>query len=317
MNRRVKKKVKRKIKTWVKISTLGFVFLVISGLLIYGWYQKKLNEEDPTGTVVEIEEQGSITEMPDEEGLPVPLEYIVLDTEGESILVNYGELEILVDAPEGALSRIKERVDGEIEYVVLTSARPIRTQGLSEISETFTIKNIIGGSLDGATELPSGETVVLGDRFSLTTIETDRGLATYLIYKDAGFLALGDLSPDDEYLISKDIRNVDVVVAAMFGSSDNNRIIQNKKPRYIAVSQKDFGLIHENLFMSADKNPVYATGKTGDLLFSTTGQVVTAAFDVKDFLTSESILKLKQEETKAENESVEEGKEEGKEEDGN
>ena len=317
MNRRVKKKVKRKIKTWVKITALGFVFLVISGLLIYGWYQKKLNEEDPTGTVVEIEDQGSITEMPDEEGLPVPLEYIVLDTEGESILVNYGELEILVDAPEGALSRIKERVDGEIEYVVLTSAQPIRTQGLGEISETFTIKNIIGGSLDGATELPSGETVVLGDRFSLTTIETDRGLATYLIYKDAGFLALGDLSPDDEYLISKDIRNVDVVVAAMFGSSENNRIIQNKKPRYIAVSQNDFGMIHENLFMSADKNPVYVTGKTGDLLFSTTGQVVTAAFDVKDFLTSESILKLKQEETKAENESVEEGKETEKEEEGN
>ena len=295
MNRRVKKKVKRKIKTWVKLAALGFVLLVISGLLIYGWYLKKINEEDPTGTIIETNEQGTISDIQDELEISIPLEYTVLDVEGEGIFIDYGSLEILIDAPKGVSSLIKDKVDGELEYVVITNESEIRRAGLNEVSRDFKVKNAIGAEIEGAIPLPPGETIVLGDRFSLSTIKTESGLAAYLIYKDAGFLSLSELTPDDEYLVLSGIRNTDVIVASKFGLSDNNRIIKEKRPRYIAVSQKELTLLSEDLFTSAEKNPVYATGKTGKLLFSTTGQVVTAAFDVKDYLTPEIILTLVEE----------------------
>ena len=299
MNRRVKKKGKRKIKLWVKLAFVLLILSIIGGLIGYGWYQKKLHEEDPAGTI--HAPQGTITQIETEKPVEAPLEYAVLPLATECIFIDYGDLEILINAPRGVFAEIKDKVNGPLEYLVFTSSDAVKSDGLDEL-KSLAVSHAIGRAVEGAESLSSGGTIILGNKFSLTTIESTSGLATYLTYKDCGFLSLGDLTPDEEHKIKSSFGACDVIVAAQGGKSENNRIIKANSPRYVVVSQKNVLEIGSDLFGAVNKAPIYATGKTGKLLFSTTGSVVTAAFDVKDYITLDLLESLKKAEETAKTE---------------
>ena len=304
MNRRVKKKVKRKVKTWVKLTAVGVVVAIIVGLYIYNWYQEKLNAVDPTGQIVveeEIEEEppetGEISEIGEVVELEAPLKYTLLK-EGD-ILIDYGETEILVGYKGEDIA-----IDGGLEYFV-----SLEDSEISAIKEKVDVGHVIGKDVD------MGETIMLGDRFSIATIPSGESFATYLVYRDCTFLSLGNLDGEGERLVAADIPVPDVVIASSDGENDENYYISNREVRLIAVHNDDPFKVNKELL--SQEAPVYVTGQTGDLTFSTTGSVVTPAFDVGDNITKQRLEMIEEERKaeeakKAEEEKAAEKKEETK-----
>lgn len=298
MKRRVKKKAKRKLKLWVKGTILAFFLIVIGALTGYYLYQESLKAIDPTGSVEEVElpeeiyEQGEIQDMSEEDTQRESMEYTVIESgDLESILIDCNETEVLIDTGDinKTLSYIKGKIDGPLDYLIITNDS--RNKDIDKLESVYKISNVVGVDIKGANTISPGSDIILGDRFSLSTIAVDGevSLVTFVRYGDCTFLALSDLGEDGEKEIKDIVGSPDVIVASQHGLSQNNNIIRNNGARFITVSSSDVSKVGESLLKDSQNTPVYITGKVGDLTFTCSGDIVAAQFNSDLYVTSEGL----------------------------
>ena len=298
VEKRKKRRRRRKVKPKVKIVTAAVVIVLALGTYTGIRIYQNQNMADPFGDI-------SSQDIEDDDSFNLQGETAtctVFDVgQGEAVLIKSGATDILVDTgPEDkadALCKaLSEKVNGNIEYLVLSDAGPGRTGGVDKIMEKFSIDTcILGGSCDPdgtiRPKLAKCKEIVDGSELSYdigsaSTLfilnpevssfdERDRSLITYFTFSNTGFLLLSDAGPEEISRAFGDVNECNLVLLSRFGDTEANLAIPDDVYNMTAVaSTADKASFPSEKLSSHLKGDIYATCNDGTMEFVSTGDSV-------------------------------------------
>ena len=293
--RRRRRHLKKKARRVILLTILTITIAAALGVKLY----QNANYIAPYGTVEGDDEKEIETLKSDAEHLT----YTVLDVgDGEAILINYEDKEILIDTGSGdeILKAVDGKIEGYLDYLILTGASDERCGGAAAVFEKYRVGTFITGEMREktkdmktlsykASEYKTGEdmSIDIGEDVTLFIMKPevssddyrDRSLITYLSYKDTGFLALSDAGQEEIARALGSIASCDVIVLSRHGADDVNLFNDAKGAAYFLAScTEDSGFPGENL-KEILAGSMYATYKTGDLIFTSYGDQAEPSFD--------------------------------------
>lgn len=295
--KRMKRRRRRKFKSSFKIGVVVAMFLILAGAYIGYDIYTRAKVADQFGDVgtEKVQEDATFTIT---EGAA---SYTVFDAGGgEAILVQREGVDVLIDtgAKESATElckKIKGKVTGGIDYLVLTSPSEGRIGGIEEIFNNFDVDVCVIGEMGKQekrvwAQTSKAETIVNGDNLSYDVGDAatlfvikpevsssdpfDRSLVTYFSFGTTGFLALSDAGKEEISRAFGNVSSCNVVVLARNGDPKANEAVPDNSYDYIVAaagkkSKASGGEITEKL-----RGDYFVTGIVGDMEFVTNGSDV-------------------------------------------
>ncbi|MEI8217191.1 MAG: stalk domain-containing protein [Eubacteriales bacterium] len=233
--------------------------------------------------------------------------------QGDSIFIDYGDYEILIDAGtsdygDKVANYIKPFVQGDLDVLVATHVHADHIGGLPKVIDTFQIDNIIdsGETYTTATYLnyyaaaisepncnftsDSKMTFNMGKNATFKIIElgdnyadsNDNSVVSMVKYNNIEVLLMGDLSSTVENANLSKFSDVDILKAGHHGSrtSTSSVFLDTTKPETIIISaglNNTYGHPHPESLgrMFAAGSSVYGTFKSGTIVATTDGYTYT------------------------------------------
>lgn len=292
-NRRRPRRRSRKVKKRFAVISI-LTMLVVAAMAFIGieLYIAK-HSEDLYGEV----KGHSVTDIDEEANLGAA-SYTALDVEGEAILIKTGDIEILIDtgaesSADKLIETLKGKVDGNIDYLVLTAPSDKRLGGLSRLAAEFGINTCILGEmgerdkeartlLESCGEIIDGKDLTIdlreGVSFSILKPEVsskqvgDKSLVTLFAFGEATFMSLSDAGEEEISRVSANLENSNVIVLARFGSESVNLKLPERKYgiSYIVTGDKVSGAPTDKLTEYLDSE-CYSVWDEGEIEFTTDG----------------------------------------------
>jgi competence protein ComEC len=250
--------------------------------------------------------------------------------QGDSILIDLGDKEILIDAGEenpGVVNYIRPYIDGKLEVLIATHPHADHIGGLPEVLRNFEVMDIWmnGDQSDSQTykELLNlakaknttvhtakrGDVVQTG-ALNLQVLNpaqpffkdiNNNSIVLNMHYGDIDFLFMGDAEQEAEeaMLLSPDIQipDCDVLKVGHHGSAtatsqDFLSIIKPETAIYMAGKDNKFKHPHQVVIdrLVANGSKVYGTDLNGNLLISTNGNTYNVSVN-PDTRTSHPLIK--------------------------
>lgn len=299
---------KRKLKKSVKF-VIGVTVLIVVGIGSYFIYEGMKPQQIKYGSI-DYKEKSQLGKIREEtlrlsEKPGAEMTYTIYDVgEGQSILIDYGEMEVLIDGgPKSkgkyVSKKIRNKIDGELDYVIATHHDPNNIGGLIQIYKDYKVGKTIYGNrgesdvfksfeqiakASGQYEKKKDSTIELGDRAAITIfdVEEDRensnnnSVITLVNYNQVSFFCSGDAQEGEEVKLKNRIEPVDVVIAGFKGDNSANKLLPALSPKYFIISagrNNPDGHPHSQTLKAAENEgaAVYGTFKSGDIRFSTDG----------------------------------------------
>ena len=316
---------KKRLKKWVRCVLIAVLILLAAALaVLYVKYEPKEKPGIEQGNILDVEIKNEENEI--EEGgfsiLSDVFTYKVIDVgQGLSVLIDYGEMEVLIDAGyyeygDTVVNELRTSVDGKLDYVIATHSDADHVGGLSKVLDSFDVGKIIYGDLFSSEEAlayfvkaaekegcpfenDADTTISLGKNASLTIfdiIDDDReninnnSIVTLARFGETAFLCTGDLEKEGEVKLKTLVGKTDVVVAGHHGSATANSLLSILQPKYFIVScgkNNEHGHPHESVLNNALKqtNNVYGTFKSGTITLTSDGITISCDAQKEDRLT--------------------------------
>lgn len=337
-------KIRKGIKMAKKlIAGIVFVSILITGSLTGNPFTSDVAETSVSPEVAEIRadindkqdeteidesSESGIEGEPGDTGLETnessPIMYIhFIDVgQGDSIFVDYGNYEILVDAGDNSsgndvVNYISPFIDGNLELIIATHVHEDHIGGLDTVMNSFQTDRVIdsGDAAETATFndyfaaireedcvyiADEDMQIDIGDNAVLTIIETDDGKSNHnnnsviamVDYQDIEILLTGDMeSPAERRHLTK-FTDIDVLKAGHHGSSTASceDFLSVVKPETVIISYAE-----ENTYRHPHKETmsrfidigasVYGTFKSGTIVMTTDGS--TFSFNTDNYLIIE------------------------------
>lgn len=239
--------------------------------------------------------------------------------QGDSILIDSGETEMLIDASVAKMgstvvSDIKPLVDGDLDFVVATHPDADHIGGMGDVFDAFEIGTVIDSGCPGTTQTYNNYvskrdsegcvhtedddfSVSLGNGAFVKFIETgdtftnpnDSSVVCELVYGNCKVLFTGDMSESIERINLSKFEDVDILKVGHHGSSSSScdDFLNIVRPEYAVASYSvgnSYGHPHiaalTRLFNHGSK--VLGTGKSGDITLTTNGKAYN--FDKSNYL---------------------------------
>lgn len=320
--RKTKRRLRKPYKVLLVIMSLFLIF--IGGRVAVSMV---FDTSDPKyGSINDIETSDSESnddilapEMGDDYNLDnQTLTFEVLDVgQGQSIFLDYGDMEVLIDGGcpdygKSVVNKIKDRVDGDLDYVIATHSHVDHIGGLSAVYDSFRVTKTIYGDLSseqsceifekdakasGKFENDKDTIIDLGKNATLTIYDvtdddenTNNNSVICLIqYGETYFFCSGDAEKNIEKKLRTKIPQCSVVVAGHHGSSTSNTLLDILAPEYFVISagrKNDYGQPHKEVLEYAVSSGFssYGTWKSGDISFISDGMSITCDADEDDML---------------------------------
>ncbi len=239
-----------------------------------------------------------------EPGTPVEISFLELQEDADCILVQQGEVNVLIDTgekqdAEKVISYLKGKNVSSIEYLILTHPDKDHIGGAVDIIENFEVKNIIQPYYAKSNEqleslnkkIETGGIPIiyptLTRKFSVGemnilvypplekhyTKDNNYSLATLIAHGKVNMLFAGDAEKNRlEEMLLINYQNIDLYKVPHHGGANTNseKFIRTLSPTYAVVTSKDADkIIRETLYDT--KTEVFYTG-TGDKVFSSNGE---------------------------------------------
>lgn len=305
IQKRRERRRRRRLKSSVKIFLACFVLVVLvggyKGALIY----KQLHAPDNTGNIeVAVPSEVDVFDRTEEVGTPA--QYWVLDVgKGESIFVKSGDKEVLIDtggqkAGKLVVDEIRNYIDGDLDYLIITSPDKGRIGGIKDIFKSFNVSETIIGELGNQKskvrqQISASKKIVdakdmtldLGEGIELTIFRPnvssndikDQSLMTYFHYGQTGFLAESDAGTEEEARVLPSIGDCSAVVLSRYGSDQASKGLDSNLIASVLITsnKKQSGFPSEKMVNALNAN-FYATWRSGTLKFTSTGDTYTTNF---------------------------------------
>lgn len=323
-----KKKRTRRLRRPYKILLAILCIAIVGGSA--GYF---ITHYEPTGPEYgKIDEDVEITDEPmknpvaeQEEGEnydlgSAPFTFTVLDVgQGQSIFIDYGDMEVLIDGGypeygESIVEKIKDKVDGDLDFVIATHSDADHVGGLSAVYNAFHVDKTIYGDLSNTTACDifvkdakansnefiedSDTTLDLGKNATLTIFDVvdnapdtnDNSIFTLIQYGETSFFASGDAGEEMERKLRLQLSECNVVVAGHHGSSTSNSLLDLLSPEYFVISAQannEYGHPHKEVMAYARDvgSTIYGTWKSGDITFTSDGMSVFCSAGENDPLS--------------------------------
>lgn len=326
MARKVKKRLRKPYKILLGILA---VLVIVAGFKLLGSIEPEgpeygdisdqvdVTEDENAADAISEPEQGNDFDL---ETAPFTVELLDVG-QGQSVFIDYGEMEVLIDAgyPEYGQSvceKIRDRVDGKLDYVIATHSDLDHIGGLSEVYKVYDVEHTIYGDLtDEAAcqifekdaragsesfENDSNTTIDLGKNGSLTIFDptdkaadtNDNSVICLIQYGDTYFFCSGDAGESTEKMLRGKLPECDVVIAGHHGSSTSNSLLDILQPEYFLISagvNNEYGHPHKEVLTYATNQgaSVYGTWKSGDITCTSDGMSVFIDTKGGDELTAD------------------------------
>jgi len=226
--------------------------------------------------------------------------------QGDAILIDMGELEVLIDGGPGAAvaDLLMPYVDGALEMIFLTHAHTDHYGGLDDVLEHFQVLEVLTSqhhpskttynafladvAAEGAirTEVSRGDTVTIGGALlhvlhplMIGSEENPNSLVLQLSYGEIDFLFTGDLeeSAEHELVLAGVLQDIDILKVAHHGSryGSTQAFLDLVKPEiaiYSAGAGNGYGHPHGETLqrLEATGAAVYGTDVCGTIRVSCT-----------------------------------------------
>ncbi len=301
--RRMKPSFKKGLAIFIAVALIGgyagfIVYRNAHSGDIYGGIKSEDLQEDDSFTVT----SGAVS-------------YTVFNLgSGEAILIRCGGTEALIDMgtekkAKKLCKELKDRVRGDLDYLVLTGPDDKRLGGAEMILSEFTVGTCVVGEMgDKASSVNSivssagtkvdGDNLAydIGDNATLFIVKpevssddpNDRSLITYFTFGNTGFVTLSDAGKEEISRAFGNIGSCNLIVLAQHGSAVNKAIPGSNYNYCIATAGKDSGLPDPEV-TDAIRATYYTTGATGTLEFVSDGSDITLSNeeDVENALNKE------------------------------
>lgn len=297
--KRQKRRRRKKMKASVRNALLVTLCVVLFGSYVGYRFYTGVNKEDLFGDI------GGGQDLQEDDSFVLTsgaITYTVYSVgEGEAILIQNSGTEALIDtgtkeSSESLVKKLKGKIHGDLEYLVLTSPSEGRLGGLEAVCENFNIKNCIVGEMRDQEKfvwrnISKAGKVINGDNLSydiggaatLFIIKPDvssddpgdRSLVTYFNYGTTGFLALSDAGKEEISRAFGNVSDVSVIVPARFGEEGVNRVVPDGRYAYVAVSNTSKSKPASGSLSEVISGTTYVTGVVDDLVFMSDGSKVT------------------------------------------
>jgi len=234
--------------------------------------------------------------------------YFIDVGQGDAILIDYGEYEMLIDgAPDGScVPFIREYVDGYLEVVVATHPHSDHIGGLDDVLRAFDVLEVVTNGAAAATNaytnfaaavaaegcrqtiVRRNDTIRLADLelqvlhpYELVGDANDDSIVLLLSYINVSFLFTGDITCDVEQELLREtcLLDVDVLKVAHHGSAYGTcePFLDVTKPEiaiYSAGVGNKYGHPADSTLMRLEDVGalVLGTDKQGNITISTTGE---------------------------------------------
>lgn len=293
--KRQKRRRKKKMKASVRNGLIIAICVLLAGSYVGYETYMRVNTEDQFGEV-----EGT-QDLQDDETFAVTngtVSYTVYSVgQGEAILIQNKGTEALIDTgtKESAADlckKLKNKIKGDLEYLVLTSPTEGRVGGLEEVCKNFAVKTAIVGEMGEQEKyvwrnLSTAGRVVNGDNLSYDVGEAatlfiikpevssddplDRSLTTYFNFGTTGFFALSDAGKEEISRAFGSVTNMGVLTLSRNGLVDVNKVIPSNNYGYVNVSTANK---EDSLYTDLSdivKGSIYVTAVVGDLEYVSDG----------------------------------------------
>lgn len=246
--------------------------------------------------------------LPEQPGVSTSLSVHFIDVgQGDSILIDRGETEILIDGGEkgsGAADYISNYVDGALEAMIATHPHDDHIGGLPAVLQKFEVKEIwLNGetaasqaytdlmnsvSAEGATvhEAERGDSIpvgvltfsILNPAQPLTMDTNNNSIVLSLSYGETDFLFMGDAGKQAESSMLPLLSDIEILKVGHHGSSSASspaflNIVKPDIAVYMAGVGNTYGHPHQQT-IDALKNvgaKIYGTDVNGTIVITTDG----------------------------------------------
>jgi competence protein ComEC len=297
-----------------------FITILIISLILLCSCTIETAENKTTSNQTQSEQTSpSDTESNQTTTTPQDLNVYYLDVgQGDSILLDYGQTEVLVDGGDispGVVSDISPYIDGALDVMIATHPHADHIGGLIAVLQQFEVDEIWhngdSATSNTYTEFMSavqteGAVVHIGKRgdiitaadLSLKVLHPDglygttnnNSLVLALLFGEVDFLFPGDAEQEAEFsmLVSSvfPVPDVDILKVGHHGSNtaSSQSFIDATKPEvaiYMASEGNSYGHPHQETLTTLDDSgaTIYGTDVHGTIIVSTDGQTYNLQFE--------------------------------------
>lgn len=326
------------MKASVRNALIGIIAVIlIGGYAGYNFYMQSQQGEmfgDVGSQEVKEDESFTVTNG--------TVSYTVFDVGvGSAILAKSKSVEALIDtgteeSADNLLKALKGKIDGELEYLVLTSSSKNRLGGLEKICAEYDVGTCVVGemgdmekyvwkSLSTEGEVVNGADLSydIGEGATLFIIKPsvssddplDRCLVTNFTFGETGFVSLSDAGKEEISRAFGNIYTANVIVPSRNGDATINKVVPDLSYKYVAVPNVKGSGPAEGSLDEMLRGKIYVTGVLGELEFTSDGKEVYATDEkAKDDVLTGIRNEKREAEAKAEREALEKERKEEKEE---
>jgi len=247
--------------------------------------------------------------------------------QGDSVLLDYGEVELLIDGGDNACEStvpeyIAPFVDGNLDIVVATHPDADHIGGLDAVlneyqvdlvidsgyaKDTVTYDDYLTASGNAANHIEDDDmTFTVDDQFTIEIIETgdlypdanDQSVIVYVSYGDTDFLFTGDAASNvEDVLIERGLEKINVFKAGHHASkySNSDAFLDVIDPDYVIVScgiDNSYGHPHLEAVYRFLKHTdeVYTTADNGSIIVTSDGVNLTCDASVPYSITTLNVV---------------------------
>ena len=266
--------------------------LALGGYMAYRYYQGVQNRAafgDVSGP--EVEEDGDSFKLV--EGTVSCTVFNV--GAGDAILLKSKDKEALIDtgtekSADALVKSLKSKVDGSLDYLILTSPAEGRLGGLAKVCDITTCivgemgeqEKYVWSNLSDKGKIVNGDNLSydIGDAATLFVIKPevssddplDRSLVTYFTFGGTGFLSLSDAGKEEISRAFGSVGTVNTVVLSRNGNAKVNAVVPDYNYQYLVASNTKTSEPANGSLTDVVRGTLYVTGTVGDLEFVSDGE---------------------------------------------
>lgn len=287
--------------------------LMVAALVLASCVPAVTEEEDVVIPEEEVEEEGEAAPAPTPTVGELEVHFIDVG-QGDSILVDFGDIEILIDGggkSPGITAYLNDYVDGLLEVMVATHPHADHIGGLIAVLHAFQVEQIwhngdtstsqtytqfMAAVQSEAAEVNVGSrgdkisagdlTVTILNPVTLTGTTNNNSIVVTLSYGNVDFLFTGDAEQEAEsaMLIAPDVPvpSVEILKVGHHGSRTASSLdfLAATSPEvaiYMAATGNRYGHPHEEAILNLNQvvAEIYGTDIHGTIIISTDGEAFT------------------------------------------
>lgn len=293
LQKRRERRRKRRMKPKVKMGIFVFFLVVLlGGIVSYKYYL--IQNADPFGEIDNGLEADNEAELVDYETAT----YTVIDVPGgEAIFIDDGDVEVLIDTgckntTDKLLSSLEGKVDGMLDYLIITNDSEKRTGGLNAVYKEYEVDKTILGNLSISkakiSELAKKHSITVeegGDnsysvnKSMLATMRPtvtsnnveDKCLVTVFSINGKNIVALSDAGTEEVERCLGSLGAYELVVLSQQGNEKSNKALLGGSEyatagNIVASCRKGDGF-PSNAFLEQYSFNAYATYNSGNIEF--------------------------------------------------